>query len=43
MCVIDPEKRITAKDALKHPFFTEIEESEMIIESDEGERFLEYH
>ena len=39
MCAVDPEKRITASDALKHKFFTEVEDHEMIIESTEGDRF----
>lgn len=43
MCQVDPEKRITAAQALKHQFFTEVEENEMIIESHEGERFQEYN
>lgn len=42
MCIVEPEKRITAADALKHQFFTEIEDHEMIIESNEGERFEQY-
>lgn len=42
MCVVDPEQRITANDALKHQFFTEIEDHEMIIESTEDERFKDY-
>lgn len=44
MCHVDPEKRITAKESLRHPFFTEIEENEMVIEEDsDRERFQEYH
>lgn len=42
MCHIEPTLRITAKDALKHPFFSEVEENEMIIESQEGDKFLQY-
>lgn len=30
----DPEKRISAKDALAHPFFTDLAESNMIIEQE---------
>lgn len=29
---MDPEKRITAAEALQHEFFTTIEDNEMIIE-----------
>lgn len=43
MCIVDPEQRITAADSLKHQFFTEIEDHEMIIESTEEDRFKEYH
>lgn len=30
----EPEKRISAKDALAHPFFTEVEEAKMTVEKD---------
>jgi hypothetical protein len=37
MCEVDPLKRITARDALKHKFFTDVDDHEMIIEhSEEG-------
>lgn len=32
----DPEKRITAKEALQHKFFTDLEETNMVIEQDPG-------
>ena len=37
MCEVDPEKRITAEQALKHKFFTDISECDMEIEQSEGE------
>ena len=36
MCVKDPKARISARDALKHPFFTSMNENEMILESEES-------
>lgn len=32
MCHVDPEKRISAKEALKHKFFTDLDDHEMVIE-----------
>lgn len=43
MCQADPEKRIKPKDALKHNFFTEIEDHQMEIEHhNQEEKFQEY-
>ena len=36
MCVVDPKQRISAKDSLKHPFFTSMNENEMELESEES-------
>lgn len=38
MCEVDPEKRISAEDCLRHRFFTDLEDHEMIIENSESER-----
>lgn len=44
MCEVDPEKRITPREALKHKFFTDIEDHSMIIEDpNENERFEQYY
>lgn len=43
MCEVDPEKRITAREALKHKFFTDIEDHTMVIEESNDEpRFENY-
>lgn len=36
MCVVDPKSRISAKEALKHPFFSSMNESAMELESEES-------
>ena len=45
MCEVDPLKRITAKDSLRHKFFTDVQDHEMVIENieDVGDRFQEYN
>ena len=45
MCEVDPQKRISAKEALQHWFFTDLEDHEMVIENSETEsnnRFINY-
>lgn len=44
LCEMDPNKRISAKDALKHPFFSAFQESDMNNQLDpfSGERFQDY-
>jgi len=36
MCVVGPQARISAKEALKHPFFTSMNENEMVLETEDS-------
>lgn len=43
MLEINPDKRVSAEEALRHRFFTDLEDHEMVIENPNPEGFKEYN